>query len=100
MTKQTSFKAGRGTKWDAVTVAKRAVESFDAEAATRSAEHKFSAGCERYKESSGIDFIDTDCPKFRHATRTLCEALQDARRAKYNAARRLATAVRNYKHIA
>ncbi|MFP3638143.1 hypothetical protein [Paraburkholderia sp. SIMBA_054] len=84
-----------------LTIAQCAIEYHDADVAVRAARYTFFDACEVCKAEMGIsDYIQRATPAWEVlAEKTSAErlALQQAKRVRYNAARRLQSAVRRHR---
>lgn len=81
-------------RWTSADVARRAAEHLLAQCERRYAHGLYTEAIVRFKQRRGVARIDPADPAFRRATNKSYAAYQRARAAEYNAARRLATAIR------
>ncbi|RSC31222.1 hypothetical protein EGT36_21345 [Agrobacterium sp. FDAARGOS_525] len=82
-------------------IAERAIEVSDRETARKEARENLNAAYDRWKEANGIDHVETDSAAWdimMGATESEYALLTDAQSAEKNAKRRLATAIRRYRH--
>jgi len=81
-------------RWTSEDVARRAAEHLVAQCTRQRARWLYSEACERYKDRCNLERVDVTDPAFRRATKKAYATYRRARQAEYNAARRLATAIR------
>lgn len=84
-------------RWTSEDVARRAAEHLVVRATRQRAHWLYSEACERYKDRRNLERVDVSDPAFRRATKMAYAVYQRARQAEYNAARRLAAAIRGSK---
>lgn len=84
-------------RWTSEDVARRAAEHLVAQSTRQRARWLYSEACERCKYRRNLERVDVTDPAFRRATKMAYAVYQRARRVEYNAARRLATAIRGSK---
>jgi len=82
--------------WTKDLVARRAAEFIRFRHAVRMARWEYHEACDNFRSRAKVSgHIDKEDPKFHRATRKQYLALHEAKRALYNAQRRLDSAVRN-----
>lgn len=84
-----------------LSIAEKAIEVSDREAARKEARENLNAAYDRWKDANGIDHVDTDSAAWdimMGATESEYAVFANAQSAEKNAKRRLATAIRRYRH--
>lgn len=82
-------------------IAEKAIEVSDREAARKEARENLNAAYERWKDDHGIEHVETDSAAWNmmmDATEMEYARFSVAQSAEKNAKRRLATAIRKYRH--
>ncbi|NTB01100.1 hypothetical protein [Agrobacterium tumefaciens] len=84
-----------------IAIAEKAIEVSEQEAARKEARENLNAAYDHWKEANGIDHVETDSAAWdimMGATASEYALLATAQSAEKNAKRRLATAIRRYRH--